>query len=390
MSVCLLWSHVRRRTSYFRRRSNRPACLFCVYGLWPVVVWTLAFGHMYAFLLVRSGFCSSRFLYIARSYSPFVFFDMAGWLDPSTGEYFPSESEVRQSMERWSSPNEMYVRQWLKMCGSSRWFACGIYFPMVWEGVAGVCLALSSGMSTRQSKINNDPEYQHGMGGIPFPEWLYFDAYFYGNAVFGNMLAFRDETRGRRIGSLWDVFDTLCTAAGIDAWEAYAVVRPGQWVYRGMRYLLCVLGVRIHAEIVSGLSYRALATLDVFVSYHASSMGLDPQKMVIWNVSNEDGPEMRYPSQDHWWWMPVWRPYGQSDEYPNLLDYPSLPPQAHNVLAVSLPFASTGLPASRRIHNILGHLGPVGYQPGPHFVQPGSQPPRRPLRAIADDDASRL
>jgi hypothetical protein len=313
---------------------------------------------------------------------------MAGRLDPVTGEYYPSDDEVRYSMERWHTPpnHEAYARRWLKQCGSERWFACGIFFPILWEGVKGVCLAVSSVMSTRQSKTNNDPDYQHSMGGIPEPEWLYFDAFFYAHAVFGNFSVFQDERLGKPIGYLLHVFDTLCTARGIVAWKANLFVHPGQWVYSSMRYLLGQLGIPIHAEIVSGLSYRALATLDVFIAYHAAFMGTDPQKMAIWNVSPEVGPEMKYPRQDQWWWLPVWRSFGQSDEYPNMLDYPALPPQVHNVLALALPYASPGSLASRRIGNIIGHLGAHGYQPGPHLHQPGSHVPKR-LCDVADDES---
>ena len=300
---------------------------------------------------------------------------MADWDEP-WAEYVPSPEEVAQYMERWNTRNETYVRQWLQICGTSRFFACGIFFQTVWDGVAGVCLALSSRMSTRQCQTNDDPVYQHRLGGIPFPEWMYFDAYFYDHAVFPNMAAFQDENRGRRIGNLGEVFATLCTAAGIVGWQDIAFVYPGQWVYGGMRALLHQLRVPIHAEIVSGLSYRALASLDVFVSYHVSSVGVDPQRMVIWNVSNEAGPEMTYPNQDHWWWLPVWRPNGQTEEYSHMLDYRSLAPQAHQLLAESLPHAGTG-PAMRRITNLMGHLAPRGYQLRPHLSQPGSRPPGR-------------
>eukprot|EP00959_Pyramimonas_sp_CCMP1952_P297995 6233616-Pyramimonas_sp.AAC.1 len=176
---------------------------------------------------------------------------MAGRLDPVTGEYYPSDDEVRCSMERWHTPpnDEAYARQWLKQCGSERWFACGIFFPIVWEGVRGVCLAVSSGMSTRLSKTNNDPNYQHSRGGIPEPDWVYFEAFFYAHAVFGNVAVFQDKKLGKPIGFLLDVFDTLCTGRGIVAWKAHLFIHPGQWMYSSMRYLLGQLDIPIHAEI---------------------------------------------------------------------------------------------------------------------------------------------
>ena len=86
-----------------------------------------------------------------------------------TGVYHPSDEEVRYCMERWQTPHnhEAYARRWLRQCGSER-FACGICFSIVWEGVKGVCLAVSSGSSTALSSTINNADYQHSMGGI----WL--------------------------------------------------------------------------------------------------------------------------------------------------------------------------------------------------------------------------
>ena len=60
-----------------------------------------------------------------------------------------------------------------------------------------------------------------------------------------------------------------------------------------------------------------------------------------------------------------------------MLDYRSLAPQAHEVLAEALPHVGDG-PAMRRLANLMGQLAPRGYQPRPHLSQPGSRPPRRP------------
>ena len=88
----------------------------------------------------------------------------------------------------------------------------------------------------------------------------------------------------------------------------------------GLRMLFEYLRVPIFAEVVSGLSYRRFASLDVYVAMYTSAMGMQPQPMVVWNAAYEDNQGIiQYPIQDQWWSMPVWRSMCQLGL--NLLDY---------------------------------------------------------------------
>ena len=119
--------------------------------------------------------------------------------------------DVARAMYEWNVPpaseNAVYV--WLKMLAESRWFASGIYFPAVWNGVLGVFLCVSTAESTRVSKANSQvDEEMRRRGGIKTPEWLYFDVFFYANLAFGNLHGFRDP-EGRFLGTLAYVLEQL-------------------------------------------------------------------------------------------------------------------------------------------------------------------------------------
>ncbi len=219
------------------------------------------------------------------------------------------------------------------------------------------------------------------MGGIQTPEWLAFAVYFYPGLAFGHLLGFRDPA-AEYLGTLSDVFHRLCTEAGIANWRRHVFVGHGGWVYAGLRKLLQLLGIPVHSEVVSGLSYRRMASLDVFVATHTASMGMEPPCMALWNASHDvkDGITL-FPKQDHWWHMPVWRSFGQS-EYGNVMDYRvdlGMPAHVQGVLAVLAPHGRTGdVSARRRIGTMLGHLAPDVWVPGAQLAV------LRPMRAIRD------
>ena len=174
-------------------------------------------------------------------------------------------------------------------------------------------------------------ENQRRYGGIDTPEYLFYEVYFYPGMVFGNLAGFVDS-RALPLGTLGHVFNQLCTQARIASWGQDVFVRPGGWVYGGFRTLMQRLRVPVHAEVVSGLSYRRLASLDVFMAIHTAAMGMGPSPMAQWIVSHEDADRIRYyPQQDQWWHMPVWRPAGQPGTN-NILDYQadvSMPPNSN-------------------------------------------------------------
>ena len=187
-----------------------------------------------------------------------------------------------------------------------------------------------------------------------------FSVYFYPDLVFGDLDGFKDAS-ATFLGTLGDVLNSICAEERVPNWRLHLFVRPGGYVYAGLRLLFQVLRVRLHAEVVSGLSWRRFASLDVFVVYHTPSMGIEPQPMSLWNASYEVTTGMpHYPQQDQWWFMPVWRPFGRC-EHGNMLDWrvdPFTPEHVRGVLAVYSQYARSGDEnARRRIRHLLGHLG---------------------------------
>ena len=270
---------------------------------------------------------------------------------------YPTPEQVAESMREWDVPasGEHAVIHWLRMLAESRWFATGIYFPVSWNGDMGVCLCVSTPEVARVSKANLVvDEYKRSRRGIDTPEWLLHDVYFYANIVFGNFHGFRHAS-GRFLGTMEYVLDQLCRTAGIVDWRRDVFVPDGEWMYGGLRRVLARLRIPVHAEVVSGLSYRALSSLDVFIAIHSPSMGYEPAGMALWVAS---GAPRRFPTQDQWWFQDVFRPWGES-QYGNLLDYRVDFASSGNVPAVLAvyPLAVTGsASASMRMRVVLGHV----------------------------------
>ena len=270
-----------------------------------------------------------------------------------------------------------YFRLSCKVCGEQRWFATAVYFPLVLNGIAGVCLAVSTGESTRISKYNAEPENQRQMNGIAYPEWMAFAVWFYPGMVFGDLYGFRNRNAVAQ-GSLADVLGELCRRHGITDLRPYVHVEPGAWVYGKLRRLLAICGIHLHCELISGLSYRRPASLDVFMSTNSPSSGMEPQLMALWNASYEDhnGIPVHFPSQDIWMYLPVWRSFGPSPDG-NIMDYTAGTGMLAHVQRMTTLARPGDAIARGRIGNILGQLRPV--------LQPVPQPPvlRQP-RAITD------
>ena len=295
-------------------------------------------------------------------------------------------------MRAWgiAAGREGMVFRWIKQLKESTWFATAVYFPCMWEGVMGLCLCLSSPESTRMAKENGMIHNQLNRGGIPNPEWLWFWVYFYPGLVFGNIDGFSD-IRARYIGTLADVFDRLCIdTLGMADWRKHVFVRDRGWVYGGLRTLMNLLGIPQHAEVVSGLSYRRMASLDVFVAIQSNNMGIVPPGMSLWNAQDDGRRGMNYlPDQDHWWHMPVWRPVGQKDSR-DIMDYQvdlGMPPPVQAVLAAMERQARTADAASwRRMSATLRHLLPADVSPpGPQMAVLRQLRPVRDPRMLEDD-----
>ena len=301
------------------------------------------------------------------------------------GRYSPSEDEVNDGMVRWQMApgDERQVWHWLKSLRENTWLATALYFPYLWQGIMGVFLCLSTPESTRQSKVNSMVENQRRMGGIDTPEYLFFTVYFYPGMVFGNLAGFGDS-HAQPLGTLADVFNQLCTEARIASWRQDVFVRPGGWVYAGFRTVLQLLRIPVHAEVVSGLSYRRMASLDVFVATHTGAMGMGPPPMALWTASYDDTNSIRYfPKQDYWWYMPVWRSAGQGDAS-NTMDYQvdlSMHPHVQRVLTEMVRHARAGdAAAARRIGHLLGHMTPDVFLQGSQMAV---------LRPLTNNDGQR-
>ena len=317
---------------------------------------------------------------------------MAGVWDERIGQYTPGEQEVHERMRAWgiggSHAGSVFRR--IKQLKESTYMATAVYFPCIWQGVWGLCLALSTPDSTRMSKQNGIFQNQVNMGGIANPEWLLFVAYFYPGLVFGNMYGFTDGG-ARPMGTLADVFDRLCIdQLRMADWRQHVFVRDRGWVYGGLRTLMKLLGIPQHAEVVSGLSWRRMASLDVFVGIHSNDMGIVPPRMALW-IAHDDGHRgIHYlPEQDHWWHMRVWRPVGQRDSR-DVMDYQvdlGMPPPVQEVVAVMERQARTADEAWwKRMSTHLRHVLPAGASlPGPQLAVLRQLRPVREPRMLADD-----
>ena len=300
------------------------------------------------------------------------------------GRYTPSEAEVEQGMKEWhmTEGQEVLVWHWLKRLRENTFLATAMYFAFQWRGLPGVFLCLSTAASTRLSKENAKVENLLNMGGVALPEYLLFDVYFYPDLVFGNLDGFKCPD-ARHLGNLRDVFDHLCAEARIANWMQVVFTGQGSWLYAGFRRLLQLLGVPVHAEVVSGLSYRRIASLDVFVATHTGAMGMMPPPMALWTASYDDDGITYFPQQDHWWHMPVWRSVGQAHAL-NCMDYQvnlSIHPHMQRVLSEMVCHARTGDPtAARRIRTLLGHIPPEVLRQGPHVAV---------LRPLINNDGQR-
>ena len=231
--------------------------------------------------------------------------------------------------------------------------ASAVYFAHRWQGSPGTFLCISTQESTAASKYNSNPRNQVGMEGIQNPEWLSFQAYFYAGLAFGNYEGFNNPG-AVCLGTLGDVLQSLCTEARMQDWRALVYVRHGGWVYGGLRHVLSRLGVGVHGEVVSGLSYQRLRSLDVYVSTHSGLTGTGPSPMARWNVAYDDPTWV--PAQDQWWHMPVWRSTGQVDVH--VLDYqPEF--RSHSLLSILDAVRPAMNPmVSRRLGIVIRHVHP--------------------------------
>ena len=218
--------------------------------------------------------------------------------------------------DRQVSRNTMLVTEWMRYVAANTYLAGAFYFPCQWMGVHGVLLAVSTAASSALSKTNASPCMQIVQNGIPRPEFLAFDAYFYQGLNFGNIRGFSDGMyRAFKVGTFEDALGALAATAGIGDWLQMLFVQDGMLIYQGLRDLLHAVGVPVYAHLTSGLSWHKYASLDVYLSIHSPGMDVEDCSPAWWLVCEERPyPWERYvPRAEDWFGLYSWEAYGQRE-----------------------------------------------------------------------------
>ena len=120
---------------------------------------------------------------------------------------YPSCEAVEERMAAYSIPanpedglhtvrqvswNTKLVMEWMLKVSANTYLAGAFYFPCTWEGRPGVMLCVSNAAASALSKVNANTSMQIVHNGIPRPEFLVFDEYFYEGMNFGNIRGFSD------------------------------------------------------------------------------------------------------------------------------------------------------------------------------------------------------
>ena len=189
------------------------------------------------------------------------------------------------------------VQLWLNKLLST-YTGGGVFFPVRYRvGTTvedGVMLCVSTGGSTNVSKQNASPWFQIVHGGIPKPEYLFFEAYFYPRLVFMNICGFTDHQYGaHHVGTFENVLEELCGQA-LPHWRDVVFVRDQEFIYENLDRLLGMIGIPLWNRVMSGASYRAYGGLDVFMSFHSPGMPPGHRMQVQYLVTSHEDPTIRY------------------------------------------------------------------------------------------------
>ena len=157
--------------------------------------------------------------------------------------------------DRQVSWNTLLGMDWMLKVSANTYLAGAFYFPCIWTGLHGVMLCVSNAASTALSKANANTCMQIVQNGIPRPEFLPFDAYFYDGMNFGNIRGFTNGMYPMfETGTFENVLGTLADTAGIANWLEVLHVQDGMLIYQGLRILLNMLGIAVYAHVTAGLS----------------------------------------------------------------------------------------------------------------------------------------
>ena len=137
----------------------------------------------------------------------------------------PSDDEVNWGMQYWEldAGMELLAKAWFKCATENTYTARAVLFTGKYMDMDGVFFAASCGASTTLSKQNADVFMQMRNGGIPMPEYLLYDVFFYENLTIDNVYGcFIPKHSPIRTGTLQEYLAFRCAAEGIQNWIQYA------------------------------------------------------------------------------------------------------------------------------------------------------------------------
>ena len=152
---------------------------------------------------------------------------------------------VERYLTEWSLPpgKEALVELWINKLLAT-YTGRGVFFPVRYRvGTTvedGVMLCVSTGGSTNVSKQTASSWYQIVHGGVPKPEYLFFEAYFYPKLVFMNIKGFTEhQYAAYPVGTFENVLDQLCVER-LPKWRDLVFVRDQEFIYEKLD---CLLGM---------------------------------------------------------------------------------------------------------------------------------------------------
>ena len=145
------------------------------------------------------------------------------WIDNE--QYEPSAEEVAWGMSYWELYDgmELPAKEWFKYVAENTYTARSVLFTGKYMEMDGVFFAASCAASTMLSKQNADVFTQVRNEGIPMPEYMLYDVFFYEGMIIDNVHGcFNPKYHPIRTGTLQEYLAFRCAEEGIDDWIRYA------------------------------------------------------------------------------------------------------------------------------------------------------------------------
>jgi len=239
----------------------------------------------------------------------------------SIEEELAYRKDVLNMMERWNLPEAEYPKgqDWYDTVMFGSYFATGLKFPFVLNGVSGMLLAVSTPESNRLYQ-QNDADIKAGLV-ITQPYWLKYNVFFYKGLALGNWAGIKDPLYQEK--QLPGDFECFLNRVFMSPW----LVKPGpRWksVYcmvsggiaggdflASLRQLLVSLGIRTWLELTCGYSKSRYRCLDMYVRFFAN--GVPPPTEEAWYILNLEVPILARwkPVPELWMTYKCWWSMGQ-------------------------------------------------------------------------------